>query len=58
MKHDLNLASTIAKVTASIRLDESLSYLASFANFLPHGGPLAKATSPTSAKLIEHVLVL
>lgn len=32
-------------------------YLASLENFLPQGGPLANAASPTSAKLIELTLV-
>lgn len=35
-----------------------ISYLIGFENFLPHCGPVANATSATSAKLISVRLVL
>lgn len=39
-------------------LPTAVAYLANLENFRAHGGPLAKATSPTSAKLIAVTLVL
>ena len=45
-------------VEHSVRIHPVAPYLANLENFRAHGGPLEKATSPTSAKLMAVTLVL